>query len=270
MVETMMQKIMFNKHLEGLNIPQIIGAIKSVGIDGADLCVRSGYPVNPENADIALPEAAKQFASHGLSIPLVTTPGDFLDPNHAGTKRVYAACEEAGVENIKLGYWHWNLDDGGYWTKVDQCRKKLEAFERLSEAHQVRTCVHNHSGSTMGLNACAVMNLVKGFNPEYIGVFADPGHLSIVGEPIDMAIDIVKDYLAVVAFKDLMRRPGDGGGQVVRMGTGFVDWEMTVRTLKGICFKGPICFHSEYGGEPVDSVIDLARIDVRYIQNFLE
>ena len=104
MVETMMQKIMFTKHLEGLNIPQIIGAIKSVGIDGADLCVRSGYPVNPENADIALPEAAKQFASHGLSIPLVTTPGDFLDPNHAGTKRVYAACEEAGVENIKLGY----------------------------------------------------------------------------------------------------------------------------------------------------------------------
>ena len=75
-----MQKIMFTKHLEGLDIPQIIGAIKSVGIDGVDLCVRSGYPVNPENADIALPEAAKQFASHGLSIPLVTTPGDFLDP----------------------------------------------------------------------------------------------------------------------------------------------------------------------------------------------
>ena len=67
-----------------------------------------------------------------------------------------------------------------------------------------------------------------------------------------------------------MRRPGDGGGQGVRMGTGVVDWEMTVRTLKGIHFKGPICFHSEYGGEPVDSVIDLARIDVRYIQNFLE
>ena len=53
-----MQKIMFTKHLEGLDIPQIIGAIKSVGIDGADLCVRSGYPVNPDNADIALPEAA--------------------------------------------------------------------------------------------------------------------------------------------------------------------------------------------------------------------
>ena len=62
----MMRKIMFTKHLEGLNIPQVIDAIKSVGIDGADLCVRPGYPVNPENANTALPEAAKQFASHGL------------------------------------------------------------------------------------------------------------------------------------------------------------------------------------------------------------
>ena len=114
-----MQKIMFTKHLEGLNIPQVIDAIKSVGIDGADLCVRPGYPVNPENANTALPEAAKQFASHGLSIPLITTPGNFLDPDHDETKRVYAACQEAGVENIKIGYWQWNLDDGDYWTKVD-------------------------------------------------------------------------------------------------------------------------------------------------------
>ena len=44
----------------------------------------------------------------------------------------------------------------------------------------------------MGLNSSAVMNLVEGFDPQHVGVFADPGHLSIVGEPIDMALDIVK------------------------------------------------------------------------------
>ena len=79
-----------------------------------------------------------KFASHGLSIPLITTPGNFLDPDHDETKRVYAACEEAGVENIKIGYWQWNSDDGGYWTKVDQYRKKLEAFEKLSDTLNLR------------------------------------------------------------------------------------------------------------------------------------
>ena len=32
----------------------------------------------------------------------------------------------------------------------------------------------------------------------------------------------------------------------------------------------PVSFHSEYSGEPVDTVIDLARIDVRFINNLRE
>ena len=56
-----MKFIMFTKHLEGLEIPDIITALQSAGVSGADLCVRPGYPVNPENATEALPAAAKQF-----------------------------------------------------------------------------------------------------------------------------------------------------------------------------------------------------------------
>ena len=121
----------------------------------------------------------------------------------------------------------------------------------------------------MGLNSCAVMNLVKGFDAQHVGVFSDTGHLSIVGEPIDMALDIVKSHLAVIAFKDLARSPGMRGGKVVRMGNGFVDWETAVKTLQTIGFSGPVSFHSEYSGEPVDTVIDLARIDVRFISSLM-
>ena len=67
-----MRFIMFTKHLEGLDVPGIIETLQSVGVDGADLCVRNGYPVNPENIATALPAAAKQFAAAVLSIPLVT------------------------------------------------------------------------------------------------------------------------------------------------------------------------------------------------------
>ena len=103
-----MKFIMFTKHLEGLGVPGIIKALKSVGVEGADLCVRPGYPVNPENAATALPAAAKQFAEEGLSIPLVTTPGDFIRPDVDYAERLYAACGAAGVKHIKLGYWHWS------------------------------------------------------------------------------------------------------------------------------------------------------------------
>ena len=193
--------IMFTKHLEDMDIPEIIESLQSVGVQGADLCVREGYPVNPDNIDKALPEAAKQFEAAGLCIPLVTAPGDFSRPDIDYVERYYGALGEAGVAHVKLGYWHWS-DQKHYWDQLDEIRGWMEGFEKLSEKHGVKTVVHNHSGKSMGLNSCAVMNVVKGFNPDHIGVFSDPGHLSICGEPIEMALDIVSEYLSVLAFKD--------------------------------------------------------------------
>jgi sugar phosphate isomerase/epimerase len=269
-----MQFIMFTKHLLGLDLPQIVDALHSVGVAGADLCVRPGYPVNPENAPSALPAAAARFASAGLSIPLVTTPGDFTRPDVDVAERLYAACGEAGVEYIKLGYWHW-APGHSYWAEVAAIRQALDRFQELSRRYGVRTCLHNHSGYSMGLNSSAVMHLVQGFDPRYVGVFADPGHLSIVGEPIEMALDIVREYLSVVAFKDLARQRVVRDGQVawqtqvVRLGHGFGDYPAALRTLVRMGYDGPVSFHSEYSGEPVETVIDLARIDVRYVRALL-
>lgn len=265
-----MKYIMFTKHLEGFGIPEIMSALKSVGVSGADLCVRNGYPVNPGNIGRALPEAARQFADEGLSIPLVTAPGDFNSVDLSYADAYYAACGEAGVQHIKIGYWHWapGMD---YWTEVENVRRRLEGFQTLSEKHGVQTVVHNHSGHSMGLNSSSAMNLVRGFDARHIGIFSDVGHLSICGEPIDMALNIVKEYLSVMSFKDLSRVQTNSGDQrkwgmdVVRIGHGFGDWKTVLKTLDGLDFQGPVSFHSEYSGEPVDSVIDLARMDVRYI-----
>jgi sugar phosphate isomerase/epimerase len=270
-----MKYIMFTKHLQGLDLPEIIAALQSVGVEGADLCLRPGYPVNPDNAETALPHAARQFAAAGLLIPLITAPTDFTRPDVPYAERLYAACAEAGVAHIKLGYWHWSPGED-YWTKVEQCRTYLSGFQELSRQYGVQTVVHNHSGHSMGLNASAVMHLVQGYEPRYVGVFADPGHLSIVGEPIDMALSIVREYLSVIAFKDLMRQRIVQDGEVQwrtrvgRLGQGFGDWATLLRTLREFNYDGPVSFHSEYSGEPTESVIDLARIDVRYINRLLQ
>ena len=75
-----MTYMMFTKHLEGLDIDGLIVALKSVGVQGADLCVRPGYPVTPENISHTLPEAARRFRDAGLTIPLVTLPTSFNRP----------------------------------------------------------------------------------------------------------------------------------------------------------------------------------------------
>ena len=268
-----MKFIMFTKHLEGWDLQQIIGGLQAAGMEGADLCTRAGYPVNPENVSTALPEAAKRFAAAGLAIPMITAPGDFSDPTLDYAEELYGACAEAGVGLVKLGYWHLGADED-YRTKLDEVRGHMEGFAELSRRFGVKSCVHNHSGRSMGLNACAAMNIVRGFDPQHVGVFADTGHLSIVGEPIAMALDIVKEYLAIMAFKDLLRTRQDGESSwrtnVVPMGQGYADWDETLATLRQLNFQGPISFHSEYSGESPERVVELARQDLQMIRGKLD
>jgi len=267
--------IMFTKHLEGYDLPQIIEALQSAGVKGADLCTRPGYPVNPENVATALPAAAKQFAEADLDIPLVTTPGDFISPDVDYAEALYGACAEAGVKHIKLGYWHFKPGQD-YWTELDVARGHLEGFQKLSEKFGVQTVVHNHSGLSMGLNSCAAMNVVKGFDPKHVGIFTDPGHLSICGEPIQMALSIVKEYVSILSFKDLIKEQRERNGQmgwftkVVPLGTGFGDFPALLDTLNAMNYSGSISFHSEYSGETPERIVELARDDVNYINGLLE
>ena len=267
--------IMFTKHLEGLSVDEIVDAVTSIGVQGADLCVREGYPVAPSNIAKEMPKAAKRFEESGLSIPLVTGPGDFTRPDIDYADRYYGACGQAGVGHIKLGYWHWSPEIR-YWELLDEIRGYMEGFAKLSEKHCVKTVVHNHSGHSMGLNSVAAMNIVKGFDPQHIGIFTDPGHLALCGEPIDMALDIVRDYVSILAFKDILLLrsltdpPGRPAQNVMRMGQGLVNWPLVVEGLRGVDFDGPVSFHSEYAGETPETVVDLARIDVRFFNSMLE
>jgi sugar phosphate isomerase/epimerase len=267
-----MQLIMFTKHLAGLDIPELIEALLSVNVDGADLCVREGYPVTPSNVETALPTAVEAFAAAGLEIPLVTGPTDLTQPQVEYAERLYMACGEAGVKHIKLGYWRWHpgMD---YWAEVEKIRGYLEAFQKLSQKSGVQTVIHTHSDAFMGLNASAAMTLVQGFDPQHVGIFADPGHLAIDGEPVDMALAIAAPYLSVVAFKDfvLERVVKEGkaawGKAARKLGWGLVDWQTAISTLEGMNFAGPISIHAEYDGEPVETVLDITRADVRFVHS---
>lgn len=265
-----MQYVMFTKHLEGLDLPDIMAALRHAGVEGADLCVRPGYPVTPANAERELPAAARRFAEEGLAIPMITLPTSATDPASPEMRQVFAGCAEAGVGFVKIGYWHWN-GQVPYWETVGRVKDALAGFAELAAQTGVAALVHNHSGRSMGLNGSAAMHLVQDFDPAQVALFADPGHLAICGEPPDMALDIMRSHLAVCAFKDLKHVAAQRDGravwasQCVRMGHGLVDWVAVLAALQTQSFAGPVSFHAEYTGEPVDSVVDLTRCDVRYI-----
>jgi sugar phosphate isomerase/epimerase len=243
--------VFFTKHSPARSVEELARQASAIGCEGYDLCCRAGHPVHPGNVRAALPEAARQLREAGLVVPMLTGEGGLLEPTDPTAEPILAAMQESQVGLLKLGYFSIHNAKEDYWEKVGYIRRQLDGWARLGEKFGVRVCYHTHSDpSMMGLNAAAVMHLVHDFDPRWIGVYLDPGHLLIDGEHLDIAFNMVKRHLAIIGLKDARkdRNPvGPGYRQTLcRAGFGDVDWGNLVANLRRVDFTGPLSVHAEY------------------------
>ena len=268
-----MQFVMFTKLLKDLDTAQLAHTIQDLGFDGFDLAVRPGYPIDPDNVGAALPAAAERWAARGLKIGLVTTNFDFTDPAKPEVEPLLAACAQAGVRRIKLGYW---VHEGEpYWEGVDNIRKALDGFQKLCRKHGVCVAVHTHSGPYYGSNCAGAMHLVRGFDPRFIGVYIDPGHLAIDGEDLPLAISMVRDHLVLVAVKSPGWFRTEEAGRVewdhhlVPLPEGIVNWRQVLELLASANYDGPLSLHSEYEDLSREDLLRVTRDDLAYLKSLL-
>ena len=94
-----------------------------------------------------------------------------------------------------------------------------------------------------------------------------------------MALEMVSDFLACVACKDLLRtilptsqawwkRGAPSKTFTVPLGRGFADYNAALATLRKIQFTGTMSLHSEYE-ESVEDVIAMTKMDFKYINKIL-
>ena len=240
-----MKPTLLTKRIPTLSLAEIAALLNEAGFPAVNLCVRDGHPVNPDNVETELVNAAKIFVDESISFPMITTRGDFVDPEEPGVERTLAACAEASVQLAKIGYW---IVEDDYRRLFDRARKALASFARLAEKHGVRVVVHTHSGDFLTNTAAAALALISDLDPRFVGIYADVGHLHLNGEPAKMALDMVKDYLAVVGMQDsIWTRVGDEWQRsIVPLGEGMVDWKDLKGLLTNMDFRGPLAFHTDH------------------------
>ena len=223
--------------------------VASLGYDGVDLCVRAGHPVDPDNVDRTLPIAVAALRAAGMSCPLVSAPVTFNDAESPEAERLYAACAEAGVPRIKIGYWYFTEGED-YWAVLEQAKEGLAGLARLSARYGVQTCCHTHSGPCLGSNCAGLMQLIGDFAPQEVGAYPDFGHMALDGEDQAMGLAMVKSHLSIVAAKDATHIERSGapsrGPIFTHVGAGSVDWHRALRLLAGLDFSEPLVVHTEY------------------------
>ena len=247
-----MKLIVFSKMLQEKSIAELIELAQRHGYDGYDLAVRPGHPVNPDNAATALPQAQAQMEQAGLQIGMVTGNFDLLTADHPLAEPLLAAMDSANVRLLKLGYFRFEPQTMDYWEQVENVRRAFAAWEKLASIYNVKICYHTHSHYCMGLNAAALMHLLRDFDPAYLGAYLDPGHFAVDGEPFDFGLAMARQHLSILSVKDVLiervAKNGHGAAKAlwVAAGEGIVDWTAVFTELRRIEYDGFLSIHCEY------------------------
>lgn len=217
-------------------------------IDGLDMAVRSGFPVNPDNVGNTLPKWADILAKNKLHIALVTAPTDLTNPEDKRARNIFRACKNAGVPAIKIGYFGFL---GSYTEEMVKARVALGGFAELAKETGVKALYHTHSGGYLGNNAACQRLIFEGIDPHYLGSFLDTGHLALGGGPFAMELELVKPWFSCLAIKDIewFKEGSTWMNKVVPVGSGIVRWAEVGKALKKNGFDGSISLHGEYAME---------------------
>ena len=148
----------------------------------------------------------------------------------------------------KLGSKYFRIKVRGYDANVgyEKIRKLFrEQLEHLiktlkSENIEAVPVIEQHGGGDMAHTTAILIDLLRGFDPEYIGVMFDPGNSVKEGWlPLDLQIDIVKDYIKHVHVKNYEWNPEKPGEvRASPLDRGIVDWVKVVEILSKYGFDG--------------------------------
>lgn len=262
--------IVFAKMFQSLPLSEFADIMSKIGFEGVDLTVRPGGYIDPKDVGEKLPEAIDLLKSKGLSVPMITT--SIVDAGEPYAEETFKVASECGVKYLKLGYWLYE-GFGRLKAQVESVRRSLKGIEKLSRKYNLTAAIHTHSGMFLTAEPAVVLEILRDFNPDYVGAYIDPGHMVVEGGLAGwlMGMDMLSDRIRMVAVKDFawIRKNSSWRAEVVPLGEGLVPWRKVFEILKLIGFKGPVSIHCEYENMPIKNLIEQAKRDLNYVKSIL-
>lgn len=236
----------FSKHLQFLDYHGAAEACAMAGMSGADLTVRPGGHVLPENVERDLPLAVKAFREVGLAIEMMTS--GITDPEDPLTEKVLGTASGLGIGFYRLGY--YNYDPAlSVVNNLEKIRGQMNGLARLNEKYGIHGAYQNHAGSYFGAPVWDLWTVIKDMDPQWTGCQYDVRHATVEGNrswPLGMKL--LKDHIRCMVSKDVKWGEKDGRAVEVNVpiGEGIVDFEAYFKLVNELEIHGPITMHLEY------------------------
>lgn len=237
----------FTKCLQFLDYELLGETLANVGFLNAELSVRKGGHVLPENVKSDLPKAIKSLQKSGISVPLMVT--DITGTESPETELVIRTASDLGIRYYRMGYLKYDpaisvIDN------INVHRKALDKLEKINRKYGITGCYQNHSGTNIGGPVWDLYMLMNGFDPEFTTVQYDIRHAVCEGGvswPLGM--QLLSPWIKTTAIKDFYWNKEENGKWKITnvpLGKGMVDFDAYIEEYKKLGISGPVTIHYEY------------------------
>lgn len=252
----------------------------AVGYKKALWDVNSQWHISIDRLEEDLKNLKKLGDANGIAICSLASGAPIADP--VVLERFLAAAASVSCPCVRVGAPGY---DGKtkYKEVFEQAIRNVETVEKLSQKHKVKSVFETHMFNIIP-SASAAYQLVRHFDPDYVGIVYDPANGMVEGWE-NFGIDLLDKYIAHVHMKNLSWLP-DKGGQVdyfcdgrwrwVFSGimAGVSNWSKIIKALKAINYDHAISFEDFEGGyvkvpEGITTEEKLKR-DFNDLQNLLK
>jgi len=256
----------FTKCLQFLNFDEIGEVLARYGFDGADLTVRSGGQILPENVETDLPKAMKALQKHDVGSDMITTR--INDPDDKYTTPILKTMAELGIRYYRMGYLSYD-NKKSVMENLDNHKFTIEKLEKLNRKYGVTANYQNHSGTRVGGPVWDLYHLLKDREPEYIGVQYDIRHATAEGGvswPLGMKL--LAPWIRTTDIKDFIWSKNEKDEWKIKnipLGEGMVDFDKYFKMYKSFEIEAPVSIHYEYdlgGAEHGDKNPKMSRNEI--------
>lgn len=264
----------FTKCLQFLDYDRLGETLAKAGFDGADLSVRKGGHVLPENIKVDLPKAVKALQKSGISVPMMVT--DISSPDYPQIDQILGTASELGIKFYRMGYLNYDAEKS-IQESLDGHKKTIEKLEKINQKSGIHGSYQNHPDTRVGAPLWDLYWLLKDCNPVNIGVQYDIGQAVMEGStswPLDLKL--LSPWVKTTVIKDFewQKKDGKWGKNLVPLGKGMVDFDAYLKECTRLGISGPKTIHYEYnlgGAESgkINPTLSLDEIMV-YLKNDLK
>ncbi len=237
----------FTKCLQFLSYDKMAEVLAENGFDGADLTVRQGGQVLPENVETDLPKAVKALKKNGIGTNMITTR--INNPDVEITRRIMKTMADLGIRYYRMGYLNY-APEKTMEENLENHKVTFERLEKLNREYGIHGGYQNHSGRKVGGPVWDLYYLLKDRDPEYIGVQYDVRHATVEGGiswPLGMKM--LAPWIRTTDIKDFVWNKNDNGEWKIKnvpLGQGMVDFDSYFELYKSLNIQAPVSIHYEY------------------------